>query len=345
MRFSAVRLDSLLAAFSRSRILVIGDLMLDEFLWGKVTRISPEAPVPVVEVQRRAAYPGGAANVARNLASLGAQTSLAGVIGEDDAGRQLVEILRGEKIDTESVHATASRPTTHKTRVCAITRQLHDHLDIEDQQQIVRVDDESRAPLDAESKRWLFDRLREEIAAHDAVILEDYAKGLIDQELVSLVLTEAKAAGKIVAIDPNPGNPFDWSGATVLKPNRREAFLAANLPYSLDEEAVLKAGTVLQKKHAIRYLLITLGEAGMLLLEQGQKPYLTPTRAQDVFDVSGAGDTAVAAFTLALAAGATGIEAAEIANHAAGVVVGKLGTATLNADELRRMFSKTEGLG
>jgi rfaE bifunctional protein kinase chain/domain len=163
-----------------------------------------------------------------------------------------------------------------------------------------------------------------------------------DQELVTLVINEAKAAGKIVAIDPNPNNPFDWSGGTVLKPNRREAFLAAGLPYSQDEEAVLKAGAVLQKKHAIRYLLITLGEAGMLLLEQGRKPYHTPTRAQDVFDVSGAGDTAIAAFTLALAAGANGIEAAEIANHAAGVVVGKLGTATLNADELRDMFTRSQ---
>ncbi len=178
----------------------------------------------------------------------------------------------------------------------------------------------------------------------DAVIIEDYAKGLIDQELVTLVLTEAKEHGKIVAIDPNPNNPFDWSGGTVLKPNRREAFLAAGLPYSQDEEAVLNAGAVLQKKHAIRHLLITLGEAGMLLLEQGHKPYHTPTRAQDVFDVSGAGDTAIAAFTLALAAGATGIEAAEIANHAAGVVVGKLGTATLDAGELREMFAKTEAV-
>jgi len=344
MRFSATRLDSLLAAFSRSKILVIGDLMLDEFLWGKVTRISPEAPVPVVEVQRRAAYPGGAANVARNLASLGAQTSLAGVIGDDDAGRQLVDILGAEKIGTDSVRATASRPTTHKTRVCAITRQLHDHLDIEDQQQIVRVDNESREPLDTASKAWLFDRLRADIATHDAIILEDYAKGLIDQELVTLVISEAKKRGKIVAIDPNPNNPFDWSGATVLKPNRKEAFQSVGMPFSTGEDAILKAGTVLQKRHAVRDVLITLGEAGMLLLEEGHKPYHTPTRAQDVFDVSGAGDTAIAAFTLALAAGANGIEAAEIANHAAGVVVAKLGTATLNVQELREMFVKTEGL-
>lgn len=344
MRFSSERLTEILAAFPQRKILVIGDLMLDEFLWGKVTRISPEAPVPVVDVQRRAAYPGGAANVARNLASLGAKTALAGVIGEDDAGRHLLRLLGEECIATESIRRTAQRPTTHKTRICAITRQLHDHLDIEDQQQIVRVDDETRNALDAESKRWLFDRLRADIATHDAVIVEDYAKGLIDQELVTFALTEAKKTGKIVAIDPNPSNPFDWSGGTVLKPNRREAFLAVGMPYSTDEESILKAGAMLQKRHSIRHLLITLGEAGMLLLEEGKKPYHTPTRAQEVFDVSGAGDTAIAAFTLALAAGATGVEAAEIANHAAGVVVGKLGTATLSANELREMFEKTEGL-
>src|SRR5476651_1779549 len=344
MHFTSARLAEIVGAFARGKILVVGDLMLDEFLWGKVTRISPEAPVPVVDIQRRAAYPGGAANVARNLASLGAQAGLAGVIGEDDPGRRLVQLLTDEGIATGSIRKTELRPTTHKTRVCAITRQLHDHLEIEDQQQIVRVDDESRAPLDPESRRWLFDRLRAEISAHDAVIIEDYAKGLIDQELVSLVVAEAKKHGKVVAIDPNPNNPFDWSGGTVLKPNRREAFLAAGLPYATDEESVLQAGAILQKKHAIRQVLITLGEAGMLLLEQGQKPYHTPTRAQEVFDVSGAGDTAIAAFTLALAAGATGVEAAEIANHAAGVVVGKLGTATLNVEELREMFAKTEGL-
>jgi rfaE bifunctional protein kinase chain/domain len=344
MHFTSARLTEILAAFSRSKILVVGDLMLDEFLWGKVTRISPEAPVPVVDIQRRAAYPGGAANVARNLASLGARAGLAGIIGEDEPGRHLVRLLSTEKIATTSIRQTALRPTTHKTRVCAITRQLHDHLEIEDQQQIVRVDDESRAPLDADSKRWLFEQLRSEISSYDAIIIEDYAKGLIDQELVTLVIGEAKKHGKIVAIDPNPNNPFDWSGGTVLKPNRKEAFLAAGLPYAQDEESVKKAAAVLQKRHSVRHVLITLGEAGMLLVEEGQKPYHTPTRAQEVFDVSGAGDTAIAAFTLALAAGATGIEAAEIANHAAGVVVGKLGTATLNVGELREMFAKTEGL-
>jgi D-beta-D-heptose 7-phosphate kinase/D-beta-D-heptose 1-phosphate adenosyltransferase len=344
MHFTSARLAEILETFPHRKILVIGDLMLDEFLWGKVTRISPEAPVPVVDIQRRAAYPGGAANVARNLASLGAQAGLAGVIGQDVPGQHLVQLLTDEGIATGSVRKTALRPTTHKTRICAITRQLHDHLEIEDQQQIVRVDDETRKPLDPESKRWLFDRLRAEISIHDAVIIEDYAKGLIDQELVTLVVGEAKKHGKIVAIDPNPNNPFNWSGGTVLKPNRREIFLTAGLPYSQDEAEVLKAAAILQKTHAIRYLLITLSEAGMLLVEQGQKPYHTPTRAQEVFDVSGAGDTAIAAFTLALAAGATGIEAAEIANHAAGVVVGKLGTATLSVEELREMFAKTEGV-
>jgi rfaE bifunctional protein kinase chain/domain len=344
MHFTSSRLTEILGSFSSRKILVIGDLMLDEFLWGKVTRISPEAPVPVVDIQRRASYPGGAANVARNLASLGAKAGLAGVIGEDVPGQQLVQLLTDEGIGTASIRKTPLRPTTHKTRICAITRQLHDHLDIEDQQQIVRVDEETKKPLDPESRVWLFERLGAAIAAHDAVIIEDYAKGLIDQELVSHVVIEAKKHNKIVAIDPNPNNPFDWTGGTVLKPNKREAFLSAGLPYSNEMEGVLQAGAILQKKHGVKQVLVTLGEAGMLLLEQGQKPYHTPTRAQDVFDVSGAGDTAIAAFTLALAAGATGVEAAEIANHAAGVVVGKLGTATLNVEELRNMFAKTEGI-
>jgi D-beta-D-heptose 7-phosphate kinase/D-beta-D-heptose 1-phosphate adenosyltransferase len=344
MRFSSARLTEILAAFPERKILVIGDLMLDEFLWGKVTRISPEAPVPIVDVQRRAFYPGGAANVALNLADLGAKTTVAGVIGADEPGDHLVRVLKGKGIATSGVRATALRPTTHKMRICAITRQLDDHLDIEDQQQIVRVDNETRKPVDAESKAWLFERLREEIRRHDAVIFSDYAKGLIDQELVNLVISEARAGKKIVASDPNPNNPRDWSGASVLKPNRREAFLMAGLPYAQDEASVLAAGAMLQKKHTVDHLLITLSEAGMFLLQPGAKPYHTPTRAPDVSDPSGAGDTSIAAFTLALASGANGIEAAEIANHASGVVVAKLGTATLSAKELREMFEKTEGL-
>src|SRR5271163_2620196 len=173
MHFTAARLTEILGTFPSRKILVIGDLMLDEFLWGKVTRISPEAPVPVVDIQRRASYPGGAANVARNLASLGAKSGLAGIIGEDVPGQHLVQLLGDEGIATASIRKSSLRPTTHKTRVCAITRQLHDHLEIEDQQQIVRVDEESRKPLDADSKRWLFDRLRAEIFTHDAIIIED----------------------------------------------------------------------------------------------------------------------------------------------------------------------------
>src|SRR5277367_2314001 len=170
MHFTSARFAEIVGAFPQRKILVIGDLMLDEFLWGKVTRISPEAPVPVVDVQRRAAYPGGAANVARNLASLGAQAGLTGIIGEDQPGESLLKLLDHEKIATGSIRRTPARQTTHKTRVCAITRQLHDHLEIEDQQQIVRVDDESRAPLDPESRQWLFAKLREEIVRHDAII-------------------------------------------------------------------------------------------------------------------------------------------------------------------------------
>lgn len=344
------RLDAIVQAFSQQRILVVGDLMLDEFLWGKVTRISPEAPVPILDVQRRAIYPGGAANVARNLASLveapagsPGTISVAGIVGEDEPGLRLNALLQAQQIQTHAVRKSPLRPTTHKMRVCAITRQLHSHLEIEDQQQIVRVDEESRKPLDSESKKWLHEHLAEQVANHDAVIVEDYGKGLIDQELVDLLLRECSLHGKPVCVDPNPNNPLKWSGATVLKPNRKEAFQTAGLPSAEGEEAILAAGRKLLEQHRVKYLLITLGEAGMLLLEEGRPPYWTPTRAQDVYDVSGAGDTAIAAFTLALTAGATGVEAAEIANHAAGVVVGKLGTATLTRAELRASFQTTNG--
>jgi rfaE bifunctional protein kinase chain/domain len=327
MPVSAQRLEKLLGDFASKKILVVGDLMLDEFIWGKVARISPEAPVPVVEVQRSSFYPGGAANVVRNLCSFLKSPGVAGVIGKDEAGDKLLAELKKEGAKVEAVLQSPRRPTTLKTRIIAR------------QQQVVRVDRERRQPLDAKDRQWLLDHLKEEIKGYDAVIIEDYGKGLVDQELASLVIAQGKTHGKKVAIDPNPNNLINWSGATAIKPNRQEAFLSAGLPPMDGEDDLLKAAQILLKKWDVEHLLITLGEEGMLLVERGQKPYHTPTRAQEVFDVSGAGDTAIAVFTLALAAGATGVEAAEIANHAAGVVVGKLGTATLTLSELRKSFN------
>jgi D-beta-D-heptose 7-phosphate kinase/D-beta-D-heptose 1-phosphate adenosyltransferase len=307
-------------------VLVIGDLMLDEFMWGKVSRISPEAPVPVVEVQRSSSYPGGAANVARNLCDFARSTNVAGVVGQDEAGDRLLKLLIEEGVGVTGVTKAADRPTTLKTRIIAR------------QQQVVRVDRESRSPLSAEVKQAVLTELARILPDYDAVIVEDYAKGLINQDIASFVISECNRLGKTITIDPNPTNPLDWSNATAIKPNRSEAFLAAGIPAADGLPAMLRAGEILREKWRTHFLLITMGEEGMLLLEEGQTPYHTPTRAQEVYDVSGAGDTAIAFFTLALASGATGIEAAEIANHAAGVVVGKLGTATLTPEELRESF-------
>jgi D-glycero-beta-D-manno-heptose-7-phosphate kinase len=307
----------------------VGDLMLDEFITGKVSRISPEAPVPVLEVQKTAHYPGGAANVARNLGEFISRPGIAGIVGRDGAGEQLLKLLGEENVRTDAVFQSPYRPTTQKTRIVA----RH--------QQVVRFDRESREVLNNEERAWLVAKLREEIRDHDAIIIEDYAKGMLDQGMVSLIIQEARHAGKIVTADPNPNQHLDWSGATAVKPNRAETFQAAGLTSGDDDEAVPEAAAVLLERWDVKYLLVTLGESGMLLFEPGAAPYHTPTKAQEVFDVSGAGDTSIAVFTLALAAGATGIEAAEMANHAAGVVVGKLGTATLTPEELRASFRES----
>lgn len=320
------RFDSLIARFPEVSVLVLGDLMLDEFIWGKVSRISPEAPVPVVEVQRTEFYPGGAANVVRNLTEFTKKTAVVGAVGRDAGGAKVKDLLREGGSDISGVIEIGDRPTIHKTRVIAR------------QQQVVRVDREVVAPLSPLDTGILSDFLAREIGRHDAVVIEDYGKGLLSQQLVDVAIAEARKKGKIVTVDLNPKNPLDWKGATAVKPNRGEAFASAGIVDDGTPAAVFRAAAVLQERWKTDRLLITLGEEGMLLFEKGKEPHHTPTRAQKVFDVSGAGDTAIALFTLALAVGATGIEAAELSNHASGVVVGKLGTATLTPDELRASF-------
>jgi D-glycero-beta-D-manno-heptose-7-phosphate kinase len=348
MILSPSRLEEILAKFAQLKVLVLGDLMLDEFIWGKVSRISPEAPVPVVEVQTTSLFPGGAANVARNLREFAAGVAVCGVVGEDDSARKLRGLLQEEGIGTEGVLALASRCTTHKTRVSAqlqqTSREVRSHEEAEKMPvwsyaQIVRVDQETRQPLCETERQQLLDYLARAVPEYDAVIIEDYAKGVLDQKLVSGVVGEAREHGKILAVDPNPSNPLMWNGVTVVKPNRSETFQAAGLAAQSGMDSVLKAAHILQKRWESQYLLVTLGADGMLLLEQEKPHHHAPTKAREVYDVSGAGDTAISLFTLALAAGATGIEAAEISNHASGVVVGKLGTATLTQAELRASFA------
>lgn len=326
------RLREILSVAKTKRILVIGDLMLDEFVWGRVGRISPEAPVPVVEVTGESFYPGGAANVARNLREFIDDVSVVGLIGSDRGGRQLRGLLAEQKIDTADAIEDAGFQTIVKTRIIARN------------QQIVRVDREQvRSPSPDQISR-IVDNVRRRLTQIDAIIFEDYGKGLLSAELVGQICDEGLRAGKIVSGDPNPRHPLEWKNITAVKPNRNEAFLAAGLPWSdpIDpadqDQALLKVGDTLLNKWDTKYLLITLGEQGMMLFQKENQPHYIPTKARQVFDVSGAGDTAIALFTLALCAGATPGEAAEIANHGSAVVVGKLGTATVTSEELLASF-------
>jgi D-glycero-beta-D-manno-heptose-7-phosphate kinase len=326
------RLEEIFDRARSCRLLVIGDLMLDEFVWGKVGRISPEAPVPVVEVTGESFYPGGAANVARNLREFTGSVSVLGAIGQDASGRRLRDLLAEQKIELLNSVDSPDFKTIVKTRIIA----RH--------QQVVRVDREQVSGLSRKQIADAAGAVRQKLGDIDAIIFEDYGKGFIAAELVSEVARDAKAAGKVVAADPNPRNPIDWTGMTAVKPNRAEAFFAAGIPWrdpddSPEKDAdLLRAGEALLKQWGAQFILVTLGEHGMMLFQTGKKPHHIPTKARQVFDVSGAGDTAIALFTLALSSGATPAEAAEIANHASAVVVAKLGTATVNRAELMASF-------
>ncbi len=330
MNFS--RFQQIADRFSGLSLLVIGDIMLDEFIWGRVKRISPEAPVPVVEVDRETSYPGGAANVARNLREFSESVHLLGLIGTNSHAAQLRGLLESEGIGLDCLVEDPAYQTIVKTRIIARN------------QQVVRVDREKKTALTRlQTSQALakFDALIHQI---DGIIIEDYAKGLLTQELVDAIVTKARAAGKIVTVDPNPHNHLAWSGVSAIKPNRSEAFAAAGLaltdplePATADAD-LLRAGQMLLERWNTEYVLVTLSEQGIMLFQRNAAPFHIPTRAQEVYDVSGAGDTTIALFTLALCAGATATEAAVIANNAAGVVVGKLGTATLTPAELLESF-------
>ena len=326
------RLRQILDRAASKRILVVGDLMLDEFVWGKVGRISPEAPVPVVQVTSETFFPGGAANVARNLREFVDKISVIGLIGKDRGGQQLRQLLAERKIDISDAIEDEKFPTIVKTRIIA----RH--------QQVVRVDREKIIKLSSAQIGKVVAAVKKKLPNVDAIIFEDYGKGFLTRELVSQIAREARAAKKIVTADPNPHNLIDWSGMTAVKPNRAEAFLAAGVP-DRDSDVtpkkdvdLVRAGKELLQRWGLQYLLVTLGEHGVMFFERGKQPHHIPTKARDVFDVSGAGDTAIAMFTLALASNATPLEAAQIANHASAVVVGKLGTATVTRDELISSF-------
>lgn len=305
--------------------------MLDEFVWGSVGRISPEAPVPIVEVQSESSYPGGAANVARNLREFTSSVTMLGIRGNDAAGEKLAALLKEEGISAEGIFTDDSVPTIVKTRIIA------------QRQQVVRVDREKRT-ASGSSRNDILAKARALVAETDAVLFEDYGKGFLDQPFVDAVLESAKAHGTLVTCDPNPKNPLEWPGIATIKPNRIEAFAAAGISFTPPihpvekDAALLQVGAKLLDRWNAGAVLITLSEQGMMLFRQDAPPYHTPTRAREIYDVSGAGDTVISLYTLALAADATPEEAAEIANHAAGIVVGKLGTATCSREELEASF-------
>lgn len=319
-----------LQTMAQRRILVVGDVMLDHFIWGAVRRISPEAPVPIVEVTRESSFPGGAANVARNLSPFSPHALLMGRVGKDQAADDLRRILHSEGVNTDPMLESEKLPTIAKTRI--IARQQH----------VVRVDRESVEKLTEAEVDEVASRIEALLPDLDAVIIEDYGKGFVTQPMVDRVLAMTRAAGKLATVDPSPHNPLSWKGATLVKPNRLEAFAAAGLQDHhksippLEDEHLLQVGERLLELWEVQKVLITLGELGMILFQRGIEPHHIPTRAQEVFDVSGAGDTAIAFLTLALATGLSAEDAADIANHASGIVVGKLGTARLTLDELRR---------
>jgi D-beta-D-heptose 7-phosphate kinase/D-beta-D-heptose 1-phosphate adenosyltransferase len=332
-KLSAARAKQILSAAQKTRVLVVGDVMLDQFIWGGVSRISPEAPVPVVDFNRESFMPGGAANVARNLVSLQTPAELFGAIGNDDAARKLLKLLGEQHIGCTGLVKNSARHTSIKTRIVA------------HQQQVVRIDRETRGALDEKTTAKLLVEFKAELSKADAVIVGDYGKGVVTQQLLNEIKLLCRERGVWLSLDPKPVHDLNLSNLSLITPNRKEAFELAKLPDETknenpfaDKNLMLVAERLLNELRPA-VLLITLGELGMLLCQRGQKPFHIPTVAQEVFDVSGAGDTVIASFTLAIAAGASPIEAAILSNHAAGIVVGKVGTATTTPDELVKSFN------
>lgn len=327
------RVRELLKTASATRVLVVGDVMLDHFIWGSVSRISPEAPVPVLELQRESFMPGGAGNVARNLTSLSVRTDLFGTVGEDPSGQQLKQLLQAQRIECRGLAAIDGRPTSVKSRVVAHS------------QQVVRIDRESRDGLSDEESRKLAAQVIRRLGSVAAVIVCDYGKGVVTQPLLNELKAACRRHGVWLSLDPKPVHQLNLAGLSLITPNRKEAFELAALPDDTRHPDPLRDRNLLRVcerlLHELRpaLLLITLGESGMLLCERDRKPFHIPTIAQEVFDVSGAGDTVIATFTLSIAAGASPLEAAIISNHAAGIVVGKVGTATVSSDELLASFA------
>lgn len=318
------KLTKIIPKLGKQKILVLGDLMVDKFVWGRVSRISPEAPVPVVEVTRESQAFGGAGNVANNITSLGAQAFLLGVVGNDTDAELLKEGFKEKNISVEGIITDHARPTTTKTRIIA------------QHQQVVRVDREIKGSFDPGIQEGILSRLDSMARAADAIIISDYGKGVVSAAVLKKAISIANSRGIPVTVDPKIEHFMDYKKVTCITPNLAEAVAGMRHRDVSDEADILELGKKILKKLGSRSVLITRGEKGMSLFEPGNKVTNIPTRAKEVYDVTGAGDTVISVFTLALAAGMDFRGAAEISNFAAGVVVGKLGTATVTQDELSR---------
>ncbi|MEO6394111.1 MAG: D-glycero-beta-D-manno-heptose-7-phosphate kinase [Pyrinomonadaceae bacterium] len=323
-------LEILMRRFGKVSALVVGDVMLDRYWWGNVDRISPEAPVPVVRLTQSSLVAGGAANVAANIAGLGARPWLVGVVGDDEGGAQLPAALIQANVDADHLLKSAERPTTVKTRVVA------------HQQHVVRVDHEDNAAISdtcAGELAMIAERL---LADAQVLVLSDYAKGVLTPELLHRLIAHARELGLPVLVDPKGRDYERYAGATLLTPNRTEAAQAVGLdPH--EPNVVLRAGELLIENLRIDSLLITEGEDGMTLFERGRDPVHLDASAQQVYDVTGAGDTVIATLGVALGAGADLLTAARIANIAAGLAVQQVGTTTVSLDQLRREFAERAG--
>ncbi|MEN3038037.1 MAG: D-glycero-beta-D-manno-heptose-7-phosphate kinase [Candidatus Kryptonium sp.] len=321
LKFTEERLLDLFKNFDKVKIAVVGDIMLDRYIWGNVNRISPEAPVPVVEVEDEDSKLGGAGNVANNIKSLGAFPLLIGVVGDDKEGEMLFELMKEQGFDTGGIIVDNSRPTTVKTRVIA-----HN-------QHVVRIDRESKEPINYTIQERIKEIILQNVYEINAIIIEDYNKGVIVKNLIHDLVEIAKRFGIVITVDPKFDNFFEFKNVTVFKPNRKEVEDA--LGRKLDsEDKVIEAGKTILEKLKCEYLLLTRGEKGMTLFNKNGEIKHIPTKARKVADVSGAGDTVISTLTVALASGADIIESATLANYAAGIVVEEVGVVPVNREKL-----------
>jgi D-beta-D-heptose 7-phosphate kinase/D-beta-D-heptose 1-phosphate adenosyltransferase len=332
MRLNRSQAESLLRRLEGRKVAVLGDVMLDEYLFGEVNRISPEAPVPIVRVTREQAVLGGAANVAANLKALGAEPLLIGTLQKDPAGERVLGLLTGLGVSISGLVLDTSRPTIIKTRV------------IGQQQQMLRIDREESGPPDAAVLLGLKDRLERALSTASALIVSDYAKGTVNEPVMQAVRDLCAARNLPWIVDPKPAHKALYRGATLMTPNTKEASELTTRGARSDMELTI-AGRALMAELGLKGLLVTRSERGMALFSaetEHAPPYLIPTEAREVFDVSGAGDTVIAAFSAAIAAGADWRDAAMLANAAAGVVVAKVGTATATPAEILAHYHDQE---